>query len=137
MNTIEQWKNVVGYENVYQISSLGNIRRIQSPYTKRSINKLLKPTDNRGYLRLPLYKDGKRERFFIHRLVAEAFIPNFSPSKTYVNHLNCNKQDNRVENLEWSTPRLNAQHYERHFIKSVIQILKDEGYEIKKTKLPK
>lgn len=110
----EVWKDIKGYESVYQISNLGNVRRVDC----YSINKLgvirfmpeadLKPWDNgKGYLVVSLHDSGKRKNHYIHRLVAEAFIPKIE-QKNYVNHLDYNKHNNTVENLEWCTQAENV-----------------------------
>lgn len=90
----ENWKDVVGYEGLYQISSYGRLR------SKKSIRK--PQLNNNGYLWLLLWRKGKVRRAYIHRLVAEAFLPKVD-GKTYVDHINTNRLDNRVENLRWCT----------------------------------
>ena len=91
----EIWKDVVGYEGLYQVSSLGRIKRLVR-YKRR-----LKPQKNiQGYLKVGLYKNGKCKIFSIHNLVANAFIENPNNYK-YVNHKDENKTNNRVENLEF------------------------------------
>lgn len=91
----EIWKDVVGYEGLYQVSSFG---RIKSLFRDKRI---LKPQKNiHGYLKVGLYKNGKCKIFNIHNLVANAFIENPNNYK-YVNHKDENKTNNRVENLEF------------------------------------
>lgn len=111
---MELWKTIKGYEGKYQISNEGRVRRLKKwdIGTKHFINccDILYASDNGcGYLYVGLYKEGKRKNFFIHRLVAEYFIPKIT-GKNYVNHLNYNKRDNRAENLEWCTQRENVIH---------------------------
>ncbi len=92
----ELWKPIDGYEGLYSISSMG---RVKSHHSDR----LLEPKKSKtGYLRVTLCKDNHPKTFSIHRLVAIAFIPNPNHKPT-VNHLNEDKKDNRVENLEWAT----------------------------------
>lgn len=67
-------------------------------------------TDNVGYKQALLYKNGKRHYKRVHRLVAEAYIPNSDNTKTQVNHINSNKTDNNVDNLEWVTNSKNTKH---------------------------
>ena len=93
----EEWKNVV-YDGVnyegYQVSNTGEIRSLKT-------GKILKQEKtNNGYLLTNLYKNGKRKKLLVHRLVAEAFIPN-PLNLPEVNHKSENKQDNRVENVEY------------------------------------
>lgn len=98
----EVWKDIKGYEGYYQISNFGNVRNFKL--------KLMKPHKTyRGYLRIGLTKDMVQTKFSIHRLVAEAFIPN-PENKEYVNHIDGNKEFNCVLNLEWATHMENEIH---------------------------
>ena len=136
---IEIWKDVVGYEGLYEVSNFGNVRSIAHGRIKT-----LKPQKRQhGYLSVFLYGKGGNERNFrqcsVHRIVAEAFIPN-RENLPEVNHIDENKQNNRVDNLEWvshkgncSTPSLVSRHKERqnkcpNFHKSVEQYTKDGEY---------
>jgi len=91
----EEWRPVFGFEAEYLISNIG---RVWSNHS----NKVLKNNQTRGYQYVALCSHGDRQERRIHRLVAEAFIPN-PYGKPTVNHINENKSDNRVENLEWAT----------------------------------
>lgn len=98
----EEWKDITGYEGLYQVSNLGRVKSIG--YGKI---KLLNPgTVGNGYLMVILYKDGKHKTFLVHRLVALAFIPN-TENLPQVNHKNEDKTDNRACNLEWCDAKYN------------------------------
>lgn len=88
----EIWKDIKGYENLYQVSNLGRVK------SKRKILKAI----NGEYLKVGLSKNGKQNTLYIHRLVAKTFISNFE-NKPQVNHKDENKHNNCVENLEWVT----------------------------------
>lgn len=97
MEDIEIWKDIEEYKGLYQVSNLGRVRSIRN-----GKEKILKPFDNHGYLRVQLYKDGVRKKETVHRLVAKTFIPN-PENKPYVDHINTIREDNKVENLRWVT----------------------------------
>ena len=101
----EIWRDVIGYESIYQVSNLGRIKS----FHRRHVKLLNLETDLNGYTRCGLYKDGKTKHVFVHVLVAQAFIPN-PEGKKQVNHISGDKADNRVENLEWLTPSENIVH---------------------------
>lgn len=100
---MEEWREAKTTDGKCKVSSLG---RVIGAY-----GKILHPVPNyKGYLRIKFYdKNGKYRSSVVHRLVAEAFIPN-PDNKPQVNHKNGNKADNRVENLEWVTPSENMLH---------------------------
>lgn len=95
---MEQWKNIEGYEGRYQVSSKGQVRKNDGTYLKQS--------NIYGYKTVNLHSNGKQKSYRVHRLVAQAFIPN-PESKPYIDHINTDKSDNRVENLRWVTPKEN------------------------------
>ena len=93
---MDKWKAIAGYEGLYEVSDLGRVKSLK--YGKERILKPRKHTN--GYLHVCLYKDGKVEQPKIHRLVADAFIPNPNNLET-VNHKDEVKTNNTVTNLEW------------------------------------
>lgn len=103
----ELWKDIIGYQGLYQISNFGNVKSLKYNHTKTE--KLLKPELSRGYLQVTLCKNKDVKRYKISRLVATFFIPNFE-KKPFVNHINGIKTDNTVENLEWCTASENMIH---------------------------
>jgi hypothetical protein len=119
---MEVWKDVVGFEGAYQVSNIGRVRSIDryitskhssgTEYTRLLKGKILTPEKPRfddPYILYYLKKDGKRHFGKAHRLVAFAFIPKIE-GKNFVNHKDCNPQNNNVDNLEWVTHRENVQH---------------------------
>lgn len=109
----EVWKDISGYEGLYQISDFGNVKSITRMVKSNHGNfrlqreKLLKVRlNNKGYYTVILYKDSHPKTFFVHRLVAIAFIPNENDLPE-VNHIDENKLNNYVENLEWVTHKEN------------------------------
>lgn len=114
--TKEIWKDIKGYEGLYQVSNLGRVRSLDR-YVKQNHNtkqlkkgKIIQPTKNhKGYLGLKLCKENTSKKVSIHRLVAQTFIPNLE-NKPQVNHIDGDKTNNRIENLEWCTNSENQIH---------------------------
>ena len=104
---IEIWKKIKGYEKSYQISNLGRVKSTTRKYRDGKILKL--KNHKKGYKEISLCLYGIKKCFKVHRLVALTFIPN-PDNKLQVNHLNCIKDDNCVENLEWATGLENIRH---------------------------
>ena len=105
----EIWKPIKDYEGLYEVSNLGKIKRLSKTiinYKEREYifeEKIMKPfKGNSGYLIIDLTKNKIRRKFLVHRLVAEAFIPN-PENKPCVDHINTIREDNRAENLRWVT----------------------------------
>jgi NUMOD4 motif/HNH endonuclease len=114
--TVEKWVSIPGYERYYQVSDAGNIRSLsrfikaKDGRNRRIRGRVLKFKVNHcGYLTVCLCRGGKKEYPYIHRLVAEAFIPNPN-NLPQVNHITGNKTDNAMSNLEWVTHQQNVQH---------------------------
>jgi hypothetical protein len=108
----EIWKDIIGYEGLYQVSNLGRVKSL-SRYDRLGryhTGKILSDCDNgTGYRIVGLKVDGKQKTFTIHRLVATAFIENLH-NYDYVNHKDGDKTNNRVDNLEWCTASENMLH---------------------------
>ena len=104
---MEKWKDIERYEGLYQVSNLG---RVKSLSRRDRLNRVIQEkilklrSDKKGYLLVNLYKEGKRKTYKVHRLVAQAFIPN-PEDKPEVNHKDEDKTNNKVENLEWVTSK--------------------------------
>ena len=104
----EEWRDIKGYEGIYQVSNLGRVKSLErivntcNAYKTLYEKQLKIYVSKNGYLHVSLQRKNK----LVHRLVAEAFIPN-PENKPQVNHKNEVKQDNRVENLEWVSAREN------------------------------
>lgn len=112
----EIWKDIPNYEGRYQVSNLGNIKSLS--FKNQNFESLLKPSLNSsGYYKVELYKDKKSKVFYVHRLVATVFIPN-PENKSEVNHIDGNKINNIVSNLEWNTISENQKHAIKHKLRT-------------------
>lgn len=98
----EMWKDIKGYEGLYQVSNLGRVKNILK-------NKIKYTRLNKGYVIIDLYKDGIRKTYQVHRLVAIAFIKNPNNYKE-VNHISGIKTCNCIQNLEWCNRSMNMIH---------------------------
>ena len=104
----EEWRDIKGYEGLYKVSNLGRVKSLNYNHTKKEKVLDFKPKSN-GYIIVKLWKNGKSKSFYIHRLVAEAFIPNPN-NYPEINHKIDDfkhRSNNRVDNLEWCTRKYN------------------------------
>lgn len=109
---MEEWKDIKGYEGLYQVSSEGRVKSLDHTIvcyngkgvaTKKHTGKILKPFSRSPFYKsVSLRKDGEMRQLLVHRLVAEAFIPNTN-NFPLINHKDENPSNNFVENLEWCT----------------------------------
>lgn len=116
---IEEWRDVKGYEGLYQVSNLGNVKALGRDYYHSNGHALVKHyvkehiVNGRlrkdGYYDIDLHKDGKLCKKLVHRLVAEAFVPNPNNYRI-IHHLDCNKANEKADNLMWCTQSFNVQH---------------------------
>lgn len=117
----EIWKDIPNYEGYYQVSNMGRVKSLnrvivmKNGVSRKTKGLILKQKyeERTGYLIATLYKKHKRKDVLVHRLVAQTFIVN-SENKRQVNHINEDKTDNRVENLEWMTAKENSNHGTRN-----------------------
>jgi hypothetical protein len=104
----ETWKDIIGYETFYQVSNFGNVKSLGNEFSRKERLLKLSP-QSKSYLTVVLQKNATRKMVLVHRLVAEHFIDN-TESKLQVNHINGDKTDNAIENLEWVSHRENLDH---------------------------
>lgn len=122
---MEWWKTIKGFEGKYEVSDLGRVRRIER-YKRNEYgeeeklpDKIITPSEigrysESRYLSVGLIRNGVTERHYVHRLVANAFIPNKKRLPT-VNHIDLDKSNNDVRNLEWMSYKDNTQHALKHY----------------------
>jgi hypothetical protein len=114
----EEWRAVPGYEGWYEVSSMGNMRRV-GPIKGRPVCRELRPaTSGREYKHVGLRKGGSKKVFNVHRLVAIAFLGPPPTPKHQINHIDGNKLNNNVSNLEWVTSAENEAHAARMGLKA-------------------
>lgn len=116
-----KWRSVVGYEGLYEVSTDGRVRTVKhitNGHVIMPTELSIKIYKSQRYARVRLYRDGKSKDYVVHRLVAEAFIPN-PDKKPQVNHIDGNRSNNRVENLEWCTASENQRHAYRTGLKDI------------------
>jgi hypothetical protein len=116
MSDFEIWKDIVGWEGKYQISNWGRVKSV----SRKVCNAILCRTqpeqimvlskNNNGYMYILLRNKQIRKKYYIHRLVAEAFFVKKNPESDQVNHKNKNRTDNHYSNLEWCTQTENCAH---------------------------
>lgn len=108
----EEWRPIVGFEGLYEVSCLGNVRRVAPGHRTRPGKILAKNHNNYGYVTYTLIKDHHNYCRAAHKLVAEAFIPNPDPDNfTDIDHIDNDKENNAVWNLQWLSHRDNMQKY--------------------------
>lgn len=108
----EIWKDVVGHEGFYQVSNIGRVKSLPRTVNNKFYEgKILSTKNNNAkqYEKTSLHNNGKTKYYKVHQLVARAFIPN-PENKREVNHIDGNKHNNKVENLEWVTSKENKEH---------------------------
>lgn len=125
----EIWKQINGYEGMYEVSNFGKVRTIQRTILRKTKLGNLRPfiikskikTANfskNGYMTIALVKENKTYTTYLHRIIADAFVTGKTSDNNVVNHINGNKTDNRVENLEWVSSSENNLHALDNFLKS-------------------
>lgn len=140
----EQWKDIIGYEGLYAISSQGRVKSCSkhkgTNYSMYCPEIILKPYVRCGYYVVPLSKHGRKKTYYLHRLIAIHFMPNPDQSKE-VNHIDGDKLNFAITNLEWCTRHENEQHAwrtglkqaigEKHFASKPVQQLDLQGNVVK------
>ena len=113
MNQEEIWKPVVGFEGLYEVSNMGNVKSVEKvvrsgKLMKRYQERVLTQFPNQqGYMTVALYREGKGKRHLVHQLVLKAFVPNLQ-NKPQIDHIDRCKRNNRLDNLHWATAQENS-----------------------------
>lgn len=110
---MEIWKDIIGYEGLYQVSNFGRVKSMHK--AKHIIVKISK--NNNGYMCFNLNKNNRHKHARLHRIIAQAFIPN-PENKSQVNHIDGDKLNNSIDNLEWVNNRENLTHFKSKINKS-------------------
>lgn len=122
----EEWRDISGYEGRYEVSNLGQVRS----YCQSATPRLRKISKCKGDSVVTLKKKGRDVLELVHRLVATAFIPN-PQNKAQVNHINGDKADNCVLNLEWVAPKENTRHAQNTLGHDYGSARRDEGIKVR------
>lgn len=113
MEEKEIWKDIKGFEGLYQISNMGNIKSLGNGKSNNSKERILKPGKNsNGYLHVILYKDGIKKDYTVHQLVGNAFLSNPQGYKE-LNHKDEDKTNNNADNLEWCSRSYNCSYNDK------------------------
>lgn len=116
MITQEQWRTIEGYEGLYEVSNMGRVRSLDriDKLGRLKPGRILSPSiDKKGYCKITLFREGVRYYYGVHRLVAQAFLPN-PEGLPIINHKDENPSNNRVDNLEWCTYEYNINYGTRN-----------------------
>jgi len=133
---IETWIEVVGYEGLYAVSSHGRVMSLERKICSREhLRKMCRVIPEvimaqgewRGYMQVWLRRPGEHRKHRVHRLVADAFLPN-PEEKLVVNHIDGDRGNNHLANLEWATHSENTQHYYQK-LKPVAAVVEDEPFD--------
>ena len=107
----EEWRAINDYEGLYEVSNMGRVRSLGNGCSNNSKERILKPgKDGKCYLFVVLCKNGERKRYKVHRLVLMTFAPCDNMKSLQVNHIDEDKTNNRLSNLEWCTCKENINH---------------------------
>lgn len=135
----EVWVDIAGFEGLYKISNIGRVMRLRKEIVRPIGNNyfteeaIMSTYNLTGYRCIVLTKNKRTHRLRVHRLVAQAFIPN-PENKPQVNHINAIRDDNRVQNLEWVDNRENAIHHSMNFLKTKSSRFPGVSYDKKRNK---
>ena len=113
----EEWRDIVGYEGLYAVSNCGRVKSLErlDSLGRRVNEKILSPSkDGNGYLYVNFYRNGERKMYKVHRLVLMTFNPVDNIDNLQVNHIDENKTNNHLSNLEWVTCKENCNHGTRN-----------------------
>lgn len=128
---MEEWRDVTGYDGLYQVSSNGRVKSLGGNW-RRKCGELSQRKNTHGYSVVNLSMNGVRKTFSVHRLVAEAFIKK-EEGKNHVNHIDGDKSNNDANNLEWCTARENNDHAVKTLGKRLGKSCRVYCYELNKT----
>ena len=122
----EIWRNIKGYEGLYEVSNLGRVKRVEREITRKdgiktNVKECIIKSHEDDYEKVVLHKDNKKDFLLVHRLVADAFLENENNYK-YVTHLDGNNMNNELSNLEWSDKK---QHYRKKLCERYVNYIKE------------